>query len=85
MNVEKKLKVVQVLDTTLLLASMVSGTIAWNVLRGSEMKTISQQIEDIATDFCRNYCKWPDQFDEEAEGCELSESEHCSNCPLNKL
>ena len=24
-----------------------------------------------------NYCKYPDIWDEEAEGCDLSESDHC--------
>lgn len=47
--------------------------------------TISEQIEAIAEDFCNHYCKYPDLWDEEAEGCELSESEHCQNCPLNEL
>lgn len=50
----------------------------------SEM-TITEQIEAIFDDMCTHYCKWPDQWDEEAEGCELSESEHCNNCPLLRL
>lgn len=41
--------------------------------------------EEIAEDFCNNYCKWPLQWDEEKEGCELPDSEHCKNCPLNKI
>lgn len=47
--------------------------------------TVTEQIEAIAEDFCMNYCKWPDQWDEEKEGCELSESEHCNNCPIGRL
>ena len=47
--------------------------------------TVTEQIEAIAEDFCTHYCKYPDLWDEEAEGCELSESEHCQNCPLNEL
>lgn len=47
--------------------------------------TITEQLEAIAEDFCNHYCKYPDLWDEEAEGCELSESEHCQNCPLNEL
>lgn len=35
-------------------------------------KSIAQELEDIANDFCRNYCKWPDEWDEIKEGCELS-------------
>lgn len=51
----------------------------------ADIKTISQQMEEIAEAICNNYCKYPDLWDEEAEGCELSESEHCENCPLNRL
>lgn len=47
--------------------------------------TISQIIEDVKADMCRNYCKYTDTWDEEAEGCELCESEVCSNCPLGRL
>ena len=47
--------------------------------------TVTEQIEAIAEDFCNYYCKYPDLWDEEAEGCELSESEHCQNCPLSEL
>lgn len=49
------------------------------------MKTISEQIEEIKNDMCRNYCKYPDIWDEETEGIELADSEHCQNCPLNRL
>lgn len=47
--------------------------------------TVTEQIEAIAEEFCMNYCKWPDQWDEEEEGCELSESKHCQNCPISRL
>ena len=47
--------------------------------------TIAEQLNAIADDFCRNYCKYPDTWDEEKEECELSESEHCKNCPLGEL
>ena len=50
-----------------------------------ETKTITKQIQEVADDFCDNYCKYPDIWDEEAEGSELSESDHCQNCPLNRL
>ena len=50
-----------------------------------EQKTIPQLLEAIVEDMCHNYCKYPDNYDEEAEGIELSESEICENCPLNKL
>ena len=47
--------------------------------------SIQEQIEEIKDEICRDLCKWPDIYDEDAEGCELSESEYCQNCPLNKL
>lgn len=47
--------------------------------------TVTEQINAIAEDFCNHYCKYPDIWDEEKEGCELSESEHCANCPLGEL
>lgn len=48
-------------------------------------RTITEQIEEIKDDICNNYCKYPDIYDEETEGCDLSESDHCRNCPLNRL
>lgn len=48
-------------------------------------KTITAQIEEIKDDICNHYCKWPDLYDEEEEGCDLSESDCCQNCPLNRL
>ena len=50
-----------------------------------EGKTIAQQMEQIVEDVCRNYCKWPEKWDDSMEDCELSESSICQNCPLNKL
>lgn len=47
--------------------------------------TITEQIQRMVEEFCNHYCKWSEQFDEEAEGCELSESEHCQNCPFNEV
>ena len=51
----------------------------------SEQRSVTEQIEDIKTDICNHYCKYPDIWDEEAEGCELCESEVCTNCPLSRL
>jgi len=51
----------------------------------SKVKNITEQLEAIVEDFCNNYCKYPDIWDEEKEGCELSESDICANCPLNKI
>ena len=49
------------------------------------MKSITEQIEEIKEDICNNYCKYPDTWDEQKEGCELIDREHCQNCPLNRL
>lgn len=48
-------------------------------------KSIARQIQDVADDMCNNYCKYPETWNVEAEGCELSESEVCANCPLSRL
>ena len=50
-----------------------------------DLKTIPQILEDIASEICDNYCKYPGTWDEEKEGCELCMSEVCKNCPLNRL
>lgn len=47
-------------------------------------KTVSETLEEISEDICNNYCKYPGQWDEETMG-ELSDSEICSKCPLNRL
>ena len=47
--------------------------------------SITEQIEEISNDICNNYCKYPEQWDAEAEGCELVDSDICANCPLNRL
>lgn len=50
-----------------------------------EKKRTSEQLEQIAEDFCNNYCKNPVTWDEEKEGCELSESDICANCPMSRI
>ena len=54
-------------------------------LKMERQKTVTEPIEEIKNDICNNYCKWPDVWDEEAEGCDLSESDHCRECPFNRL
>lgn len=51
----------------------------------NETKTIVQQVQEVVDEMCNNYCKYPETWNEEAEGCELSESEVCANCPLSRL
>lgn len=48
-------------------------------------KTVAEIIEDVKTEICMNYCKYPVTWDEEKEGCQLFESDICKNCPLNRL
>ena len=48
-------------------------------------ETITQIIEKVMEEMCNDYCKWPDLYEEEMEGCELSESSICRDCPLNRL
>lgn len=47
----------------------------------SEAKKVTEMLQEIADEMCDKYCKYPDIWDEEAEGKELSESEICRNCP----
>ena len=54
-------------------------------MSNDKTKTIPEQIEEIKDDICNDYCKYPDIWDEDKEGCELAESDHCRNCPLNRL
>ena len=49
-----------------------------------DKQTIPQILESVAEEICQKYCKWPDQWDEEEKG-ELSESDICANCALNRL
>lgn len=51
----------------------------------NENKPISILLSEIADEICDKYCKYPDTWDEEAEGVQLCESEICQNCPLNRL
>lgn len=48
-----------------------------------EEKTVTKIIQEVIDDMCNHYCKISGQWNEE-DG-ELSESEICQNCPLNRL
>lgn len=55
-------------------------------LRRKNEKKVTEILEEVLNEFCQDYCKYPDIWDEEKEGCELSESELCQKfCPLNRL
>ena len=47
--------------------------------------TITEQLEEIVEEMCNHYCKWPGLWNTEKEGMELCESEHCKECPLNRI
>ena len=51
----------------------------------AEDKKISEMLEDIASEMCDHYCKYPIVYDpEEHDDVELCDSEICANCPLVK-
>lgn len=51
----------------------------------SIIQLIEKTVEEVCNEMCNDFCKWPEKWDEKKEGCELMDSEHCKNCPLNKL
>lgn len=50
-----------------------------------DIRTIPKILEEVVEEMCNKYCKYPQEWDEEAEGIELSDSDICANCPLNRL
>ena len=51
-----------------------------------KMRITTSDINDLVKDeICEHYCKYPDSWDEEKEGMELSESVICKKCPLDLL
>ena len=48
-------------------------------------KSVSDIIEEVKEEICQDYCKYPLIWDEEKEGKELTESDVCTSCPLNRL
>lgn len=43
------------------------------------------ELEYVASAICDSKCIYPHIWDEERMGCELSESEVCKCCELNRL
>lgn len=41
--------------------------------------------EYVKSEMCEHYCRYPIDWNEEKEGCELIESDICKNCPMNIL
>jgi hypothetical protein len=48
-------------------------------------KTVPEIIEEIKTQICEDYCRYPRDWDEIEEGMELIDSDICTNCPLGRL
>lgn len=46
----------------------------------AENKTIPQLLEDIASEICDHYCKYPEQYQGDKQDDLFNE--HCDNCPL---
>lgn len=46
-------------------------------------KKIVDMLQDISSDICNHYCKYPDIYQKEEEEDKLYE--HCDKCPLNRL
>lgn len=49
------------------------------------MKSIGEELEEIAEKMCDTYCKYPEKWDPETEGMELYESKICEECPMQRL
>ena len=43
------------------------------------------ELQQAAEGICRNYCKYPEIWDEDAMECELRDSHICGNCPMAEL
>ena len=42
------------------------------------------ELDRVKSSMCDQYCRYPREYDEEAEGVPFDESGICDNCPLNK-
>lgn len=49
-----------------------------------EQETVTKTIETVCDLVCTTLCKYPIIWDSEKDG-DLWESDHCKNCPLNRL
>lgn len=47
--------------------------------------SVSEIIEDVKTQMCSFYCKYPYEWDAEKEGLDLCDSPYCRSCPLSRL
>lgn len=51
-------------------------------MKKNECPTVMELLEDIASQMCDNYCKYPEQFQGDPD--EMFE-EVCSKCPMTRL
>ena len=61
--------------------SISMAMIADEMTRESDQHT----VECVKEAMCERFCKYPNEWDAEKEGCELSESILCKACPMNLL
>ena len=47
----------------------------------TERVTVTALLEEIANDFCDNYCKYPSEYADEDRLME----EHCERCPIMRI
>lgn len=51
-------------------------------------KTVSEIIEEVKTEICDNYCKYPAIYDtreDSSENYDEMMEKICANCPLDRL
>lgn len=52
---------------------------------GGVNMSVSEIIDEVKDDVCEKLCKYQAEWDEEKEGVDLTDSEFCRNCPLDRL
>lgn len=45
-----------------------------------KIQTIPQIIEEVKTEMCDHYCKYPNEIKDDEELCDI-----CGKCPLGRL
>lgn len=51
----------------------------------ASLPPIGKVLEDICSDICDNYCKWPEKYETDNESQERMYEEHCDKCPLLRI
>ena len=46
--------------------------------------SVSEIIDEVKDDVCEKLCKYQAEWDEGKEGVDLTDSEFCRNCPLDR-